>query len=287
MDSWQLERQEKLTAIEALHAGDVIGAMSQLKNEVRDRPQAADLRVFRFQLFAVTGEWDRALSQLKVASELDGDCQTMADAYQHILRCEALREEVFSKGRSPLVLGEPEPWVASAIEAARLYCDGNYQNAAALQGEAYQDAPTSTGSFTLRSADETPNSGLPEEHGFEWIADADSRIGPFVEAIVQGKYYWVPFHRIKCVEFHPINDLRDFVWIPAQFTWKGGGEMVGMVPVRYPSSEKHTDGLIQLGRKTIWEEKSSDTYFGLGQRMFATGESDVSLLDIATMSFED
>ena len=33
-------------------------------------------------------------------------------------------------------------------------------------------------------------------HGFEWIADADSRLGPLLEVILEGKYYWAPFCRI-------------------------------------------------------------------------------------------
>ena len=31
---------------------------------------------------------------------------------------------------------------------------------------------------------------------FEWVADADSRLGPVMEAIINGRYYWVPFARL-------------------------------------------------------------------------------------------
>src|SRR6266436_1720722 len=61
-----LERQT-VSAQEALRAGRLDEALTQLKQDVRRQPADARLRIFLFQLLCVSGEWDRALTQLSVA----------------------------------------------------------------------------------------------------------------------------------------------------------------------------------------------------------------------------
>jgi protein involved in temperature-dependent protein secretion len=34
---------------------------------------------------------------------------------------------------------------------------------------------------------------------FAWLADADVRLGPVLEAIVDGKYYWIPFGNLSAI----------------------------------------------------------------------------------------
>ena len=46
-----------------------------------------------------------------------------------------------------------------------------------------------------------------------------------MEAFFEGKYYWVPFHHIQKIETEKPSDLRDLVWLPAQFTWTNGGSV--------------------------------------------------------------
>ena len=61
-----------MTAAEAkLRAGDLAGCLSDLQIAVRKEPAQAKPRVFLAQLLMVTGEWDRALTQLAVVSDLD------------------------------------------------------------------------------------------------------------------------------------------------------------------------------------------------------------------------
>jgi len=69
---------------------------------------------------------------------------------------------------------------------------------------------------------------------FEWIADGDSRLGPLLEVILEGRYVWVPFCRIKRVNIERPADLRDLVWAPAQFVWTNGGEASATFPVVIP-----------------------------------------------------
>jgi hypothetical protein len=109
---------------------------------------------------------------------------------------------------------------------------------------------------------------------FDWIADADMRLGPVLEAILNGRYYWIPFSRTRRIEIEKPEDLRDLVWMPAHFEFANGGEAVGLIPTRYPGSETSEDGAICLARKTVWQEVSPGVFHGLGQRLLATDKGE-------------
>ncbi len=256
------------TARDLLRAVGPRAALEQLKSEVRKAPRDGRLRVFLFQLFCIFGEWDRALTQLSVASELDAEAVPMAQTYRAVIRCEMLRERVFAGSRSPTILGEPTRWMSLMVEANRLLASGSATQAAQLRDEAFDEAPATEGEIN----------GTP----FAWIADADPRLGPMLEAVVEGKYYWVPFSRLTRISLEPPSDLRDQVWMPAQFTWSSGGESMGFIPARYPGSQAGSEDLA-LGRRTEWAD-SEMWPTGLGQRMLATDAEDVALMDLRRLS---
>ncbi|MBE0618101.1 MAG: virulence protein SciE type [Proteobacteria bacterium] len=241
-------------------------SLAQLQQQVRTDPANAKLRVFLFQLLAVLGRWDRAHTQLNVAAELDPGALAMAQMYREAIRCEVLRGEIFRGLRSPLVFGEPEQWLALLMEALRLTAADRHREARALRDQAFDAAPASSGSID----------GQP----FAWIADADTRIGPVLEAVVNGRYYWIPFHRIREIRLEEPADLRDVVWSPARFAWANGGESVGLIPTRYPETESQEDDLLRLARKTQWLEPAPELYMGLGQRMLATDAGEHAILDV-------
>ena len=250
----------------SLRNGDPSAALAQLQEQVRTNPSDAKLRVFLFQLLCVVGQWQRALNQLKVASELDAAALAMAQMYGEAVRCEAIRRDVFAGRKSPMVFGEPEQWLALLIESLLVGGQGEAARSEELRQRAFEEADASPGTLN----------GQP----FEWVADADSRLGPVLEAIVNGRYYWIPFQRIATLTLEEPEDLRDLVWMPAHFQFENGGELLGLIPTRYPGSEQSDDGLVVLARKTIWQELSPDTHHGLGQRIIATDGGDVPLLEL-------
>ena len=75
------------------------------------------MRIFLFQLLCVRGEWNRALTQLNVAGELDAGALIMVQMYREALRCEVYREAVFAGKRVPMSLGEPDPWFAPLVQS--------------------------------------------------------------------------------------------------------------------------------------------------------------------------
>src|SRR5688500_16218173 len=103
------------TAEELVAAGDPQAALTALQDEVRRRASDAKLRVFLFQLLAVVGQWQRALTQLQVCGELDAGTLAMVATYREAIRCEAVREAVFEGKTSPHVFGRPQPWLAFLV----------------------------------------------------------------------------------------------------------------------------------------------------------------------------
>jgi len=262
-----------------LRDGNLAETLAELQARVRREPADAKHRIFLFELLSVMGQWDRALTQLNVAGEVTPAALGMVQVYRQALGCEALRAEVFAGKRSPLVFGQPEQWVALLLEALRVSADGKHAQAAELRGTALEAAAATSGS--LRSgASEDP------AQPFEWIADADPRLGPVLEAIVNGRYFWIPFANIRAIQVEKPADLRDLVWMPAQFQWANGGEAVGLIPTRYPGSEASGDDGIRLARKTDWIEETPGTFAGLGQRMLATDVGEVALLDLRRVELE-
>ncbi len=254
-----------LYAEQCFHQGNLEEALRGLQDQIRKDPSNAKLRAFLFQLLAVLGQWERALTQLKVVGELDAAYLLMAQTYREAVLCEALREAVFAGRRTPMVFGDPEQWVALLVEALSLDGQGHFQEAKKLRDQSFEAAPATSGSFN----------GV----GFDWIADADSRLGPVLEAIVNGQYYWIPFQQIRKIEIEEPADLRDVVWMPALFTWSNGGQASGLIPTRYPGSEKSQEAKIQLARKTEWEQLFEESYRGFGQRILATSAEEYALMD--------
>jgi type VI secretion system protein ImpE len=266
-----------MDARERLRAGDPGGALEQLKQEVRKAPRDVRLRTFLFQMFCIFGAWERALTQLTTCAELDPMTLPMAQAYRAAIRCEILRARVFAGARTPTVFGEPESWMSLLVEAGRGLAAGRGTDAAALRDTAFEQAPASAG--RLETAE-----GEPLD--FAWIADADPRLGPMLEAMVDGKYVLVPFHRLRGLDIEKPEDLRDQVWMPAHFVWSNGGDSTGFVPTRYPGSESAADPALALARRTEWREQDG-WFLGLGQRMLATDAGEVALMDVRHIHFTE
>src|SRR3954451_9747261 len=133
--------------------------LAEGQSSVRSDPANAKRRVMLFQLMILSGQWDRALTQLYVIKEMDPQADDFVRTYREVVRCELFRKEVFAGGKTPLILGEPPEWIARLAEAVRLLGAGKVSEAAALRAEAFDAAPGVSGTLN----------GAP----FEWIADAD------------------------------------------------------------------------------------------------------------------
>jgi len=253
-------------------SADPLAHFDELRKLIQKQPQRSDLRIFLFQIYCVQGEWVKAATQLDVLIELDPTSKPMVETYREALRCEVLRREVFDGKRSPLVLGQPQDWLAMMIEALRVDAEGRADAAAALRAQALEIAPATSGKL-----DDAP---------FAWLADADSRLGPVIEAIINGKYYWLPVSRLVRIEIEKPADLRDFVWAPATLTLETGSASVALIPTRYPGTERETDAALRLARATDWREQPGGAWHGVGQRMLTTDQAEIALLDARVIAFD-
>lgn len=258
-----------MTPEEHLRAGDLDATLASLQDQVRANPADARLRVFLFQLLCVLGDWKRAIAQLKLSAELDEEATMMAKTYREAIICEVYREKVFAGEKEPLVFGEPQEWLALLIEAQKQLAKGNAAEAAELRARAFDAAPASSGSIN----------GEP----FEWIADADMRLGPVMEVIVNGKYYWLPFTSVQELSIEDPSDLRDVVWTAGILTLVSGGEVAALIPTRYPGTETSTDAAARLARATTWSDAGAETFVGQGQRLLTTDQNDYAILDLRSL----
>jgi type VI secretion system protein ImpE len=256
-------------AQQALKEGDTPRALKLLTEQVRSQPQNAKLRVFMFQLLCVLGQWDRALNQLNVSLELDAGTLPMVQTYREAIACETLRMQVFAGQKVPMLFGEPETWVALLIEALLREGRNEPQAAQSLREQALEQAP--------------PTAGSVDGQAFSWIADADVRLGPTLEAIINGRYYWLPWNRLSQVTIDPPEDLRDAVWMPANFEFTNGGQVVGLIPTRYPDTALAAGDALALARRTEWTERADGVFIGQGQRLITTDQAEFGIMDVRSV----
>lgn len=256
-----------MTADELLRAGRLDDALKALQDQVRSQPANATLRIFLFQLLAVMGQWGRAQNQLKVVGELDPQALPMVQTYRTALDSEALRAQVFAGRLTPVLLGEPAAWLAPLIQALALDAEGQGEAAQALREQAFEAAPALAGQLNGEA--------------FAWCADADPRLGPVLEVIINGRYAWLPMSNLRSLTVEAPSDLRDLVWLPAELTLINGGSTVALLPSRYPGTLEAGDDAARLARTTDWLANGTP----IGQRLFATDAGDTALFDLRSLEF--
>lgn len=258
-----------MTPEEFLKQGDLNESLRLLQEQIKAQPANSDYRIFLFQLLVVMGQWERALNQLKVIKELDDSAIAMVLMYRQIIVCEQYREQIFLGKKEPVVLGKPEKWIALLMQSLKLIAEDKFEAANVLRIQAFEQAPAVAGTINGES--------------FEWLADADERTGPIIEAFIDGRYLWTTLDNLQAIVIEEPSDLRDVVWLPAHFSWKNGGENYGLIPSRYPFSYQ-IDSQLALSRKTSWQELSPNLHVGYGQKMIATDQSEYPIMQVRAIN---
>lgn len=247
-------------------------ALVEAQSAVRQCPEDAALRAALFPLYAALGRWEKAATQCELLAKLQPSTAFLGQVYHRVLACEVERQGVLQGVQLPPLFGEPEAWMAPFLRAAQLAFQGQVAAATALRNQALEAVPAMAGRLNGRS--------------FTALGDADPRFSFFLEAIVGGTYFWVPFTRIRSIQTESPENMRDTLWLPARFVWENDGEATGYLFARYPGSELSGDGAVALGRATDWVQQTDGSQHGIGQRMLATEAEDVALLDVRECVFE-
>ena len=252
----------------SLQEGKLKQTLAQLQDEVRSSPRMRRCESFSFNSCASWASGRRPHAA-PGACGLDPSSMMLARIFQPVISCEVFRQEVFAGKRTPLIFGEPLEWMGLLIQANQLASTGQIKAGLELRDRAFEAAPATPGKMG--------------EQPFEWLADADQRLGPVLEVILEGRYFWVPFCRIKRIALDKPTDLRDMVWLPAQFVWSNGGEASGHIPTRYAGTALQEDDALRLSRKTDWRDLGEGLTAGYGQRILATDQAEFPLLECRTI----
>jgi type VI secretion system protein ImpE len=240
---------------------------------VRASPQAIEPRMALFQLACVVGQWDRARAQLDTMAQLDAELLLLSRIYGRLIDAEATRRRVFAGDEQPVALGQPPAWLAMLAQALKLDGGGDASAARELRERGRQQAAARPGTIGGTEA-------------FAWLMDADPRLGPALEVVVEGQYRWLPLDGLEELRAEPPKAMRDLVWQPVALRLAGGNEFAAFVPTRYPGSELDDDDAIRLAKETRWIDKDGEQW-GLGQRLLTTDLADHALLDIRALRFAD
>ena len=230
-------------AEQAVREADLDAALQLLQEQVRARPADAALRIFLFQLLCVLGQWDRALTQLNVAAELDAEALAMAQMYREALAVRGAARRGVRGKKAPMVFGEPDEWLALLIES--LLVRGT---------AASRSAPT-----TLRARAFERRARVRRHHRRPAVrVDRGRRHAARArccEAIINGRYYWVPFSAAGPHRHRGAGG-------PARRRVDAGAlrsSRTAARPWRDPDAlsrarEAGDDSALRLGRKTEWRE---------------------------------
>jgi type VI secretion system protein ImpE len=247
-------------------AGELAAAMAA----VRSSPQALEPRMALFQFACVVGNWERARAQLDTMAKLDTETELFARTYSRLVDAEAARGRVFAGAEQPIAFGGPPAWLAMMARALRLDADGEAARARALRERAREEAAA--------------RAGTVGDEPFAWLMDADPRLGPTLEVVVEGQYRWLPLDLLEELKAEAPKAMRDLVWQPVALRLAGGRELHAFVPVRYPGSELMDEDAVRLAKETRWTDEGGEQR-GLGQRVLATDVGDHAFLDVRRLRF--
>lgn len=248
-------------------------ALRRLEADIKVRPADADLRAAFVQFLILSGNWTRALTQLKSWVALKPQAKPTVTLLEQSIQGELQRAQVMAGQARP---GMPEtqwPWLTTL--AAALSEEG--ERASALRLDALERAQANPGQITLEN-DET--------QAFGWLMDGDARLGPVCETIVNGRYFWLPFSAIAEIRFQAPASVTDLAWRHALVRLTDGTEQVCQIPARYPFAEDASDA-VMLGRTTEWLPLDADgtLYEGRGQKAWLSEQSEYPLLSLNLVTF--
>ncbi|GGD20091.1 type VI secretion system accessory protein TagJ [Franconibacter pulveris 1160] len=261
------------TLYQQLGGESLNAALLRLEGEIKTRPADADLRAAFVQFLALDGNWSRALTQLKSWLALKPQAKPTVTLLEQAIAGEQQREQVLAGKARPSMPDAQWPWLATLASALA----ETGERAQALRLQALEEAEANPGQLTFENEKTQP---------FAWLMDGDARLGPVCEAIVNGRYVWLPFSAIEEIRFQAPASVTDLVWRHALVRLTDGAEQVCQIPARYPFAPEAGDH-IKLGRATEWLPLDNDEtlYQGLGQKTWLDEQNESPLLSLSLVTF--
>ena len=254
-------------AQEHYREGRLQEALTAATGDVRQRPTDSGRRTFLCELLCLAGDLERADRQLDALSHQQPDGALSTSLFRQVLRAEQARQQFFTDGRLPELLGPPPPALKLLLEASIRLREGQTGEAAELLARAEEERPRVT--------------GICDGTAFDDLRDLDDRTASVLEVLTSnGKYYWVPLERVELIEFRPPARPRDLLWRRAHLIVRDGPDGEVFLPTLYAGSQAEPDDRLRLGRATEWRGGDGTPTWGVGQRTLLVGDEARPILEI-------
>lgn len=258
------------TAGTLFRAGRLSEAMEAAQAQVRRAPTDVGARMFLAELLLFSGNLERIDVILDACADIDTTTGLVVSEFRQLLRGEIARKQLYSDGRVPEFLGEPNAAQRQALAALVALREGDIAAAARL-AEASEAARARV-------------PGTSDGIVFDDFRDADDLLAASLEVLtVTGKYFWVPTDRITHLLLHPPKRARDLYWRRASLSVADGPEGDVYLPAIYAQGAD-TEAL-KLGLASDWRSQPGGPVTGAGQRVFLLGEAAPSLMELTELAF--
>lgn len=256
-------------------------SLQRAEAAVRSQPRNPRSRWLLFELLCILGQWERAILQLQIWSEMPSGSEDVSRILRNLIQGEIQREKVLSGRAAPSTYiaghGTTPIWMLQLAQALRTVAHpGNDPLAALAAGDELRRA-------ALAQAPESPGCANGSED-FKWITDSDTRIGPICELTLVDGYRWIAIGDIRRLSKSTPGSLLDLVWSRALIELKTGELLAGHLPMRYPLRKTDRDSLL-MGRETLWTHLGETGVVGHGQKVWSTDTGDMALHDLKRCSF--
>jgi type VI secretion system protein ImpE len=254
-----------------IKAGRLAEARKLLTEQVRSLPGDPGKRTLLFQVLAFSGEWSKAGQHLETIVAQDPKKETGVRVYQNLLGAERERQEVLELKKRPSFLPGTPPYAEVHLAALQK-----------LLGQKTEEAETL---FDQIEAERPELRGTANGEAFTGFGDTDAFLAPFLEAMVHGRYVWIPFESIQELALSPAKTLFDLIWVEGHVTTWEGLALNCHFPVLYAGSSSHEDERIRLGRMTDWIPLGAGFSRGVGQHVYQVGDGEKAILEIREVLF--
>lgn len=261
-----------MTALALPSQGKLEETIESLQLDIKRRPSDIQLRMALFEMLAVSGRWERAFMQLNMAVILDRQLARYAEGIRNLAELERQRSEVFRGNLAPSFIDHRPSWLSSV--STRLVSSVTPDVLAEYEA-----------AYIAAMAAAPARSGRIDGRMFDWIADADSRLGPVMELYLKDNYYWLPMERLKSLRVIPACDVIDLLWLRVECTLMSGTTLSGFMPARYPGSELAAADDLILGKSVAWTLVGGTMQLGTGIRVLSTEREDTPVTQIREIVF--
>ena len=259
---------------ELYEVGQLDEAVQAAVEDVKKHPADAGKRSLLAELLCFTGDLERADKQLDAVGKTDPDAMIVISMFRHLLRAETARREFYEQGHVPEFIDKPSEELQLRLEASIRIREDDPGGAAELLAKAEEIRPAVACECNGKAVED--------------FRDLDDLASSFFEVLTSnGKYYWIPINRVETVEFRVPERPRELLWRPAHMVVRGGPDGEVFLPTLYAGSHAHEDDRVRLGRFTDWLGDQGAPVRGIGQRMFLSGEEDLSMLELEQISIDN